>query len=73
MNIDFLLNQIYQKVHSSVGAQQQLQSTQIAWIDFRDTSCKFENSQFSSNDNTCLTRITEQRIERLSRLLPRNL
>jgi len=70
--VDRRLNQVYQQVRSSVGARQQLQSAQIAWIEFRDASCQFESARFSTSDNACLTRLAEQRIERLSRLLPRN-
>ena len=70
--VDRRLNQVYQQVRSSVAEPQKLQSAQIAWIEFRDASCQFESDRFSTSDSACLTRLAEQRIERLSRLLPRN-
>ncbi len=63
-----LLNQAYQEALSSVAVPQQLQSGQNAWIEFKNANCKFENYQFSSDDNTCLVRVTERRIEQLSEL-----
>lgn len=72
--VDRHLNQVYQQVRSSLGEQQQLKlkSAQIAWLEFRDTSCEFESYHFTNSNNSCLTRLTEQRVEKLSRLLPGN-
>jgi uncharacterized protein YecT (DUF1311 family) len=70
--VDRRLNQVYQQARSSVAAPQKLQSAQVAWIEFRDASCQFENYHLFASDSACLTRLAEQRIEKLSRLLPRN-
>ena len=67
--VDRRLNEVYQQLRSSLKEPQKLQSAQLAWIKFRDTSCDFESSYFSNS--ACLTRLTEKRVQELLRYLPR--
>ena len=70
--VDNQLNQIYQQglncpTDNGPGCDnvQRLQSAQAAWTKFRNANCQFESYHFSTSDNTCLIRFTEQRIQDL--------
>lgn len=72
------LNQVYQQVqktHRSAQLDKLLVESEAAWIKYRDASCKFEADHFKGGSamplvyNTCLERLTKQRIEILKTYL----
>ncbi len=66
---DRRLNQTYQQLRQQLQPErkQKLESAELAWIGFRDSSCEFEaGSGGSAARNQCLTRMTEQRSRQLS-------
>ncbi len=70
---DKQLNQVYQKVISSINGEQKqlLISAQQAWIKFRDNNCDFEvygnrgGTGYEIFRNGCLERTTKQRTKDL--------
>jgi uncharacterized protein YecT (DUF1311 family) len=66
---DRRLNQVYQQLPSPMRSQ--INSAQLAWIDFRDTNCDFARSLFEGGTiapsiyNGCLGGMTEQRTSEL--------
>ncbi len=70
---DKKLNQVYRQLKPKLGTSQQkkLVNAQVAWIQFRDKSCKFESS-FAEGGTLepvlelgCLADVTEQRVKDL--------
>ena len=68
---DHRLNQVYQQAIRATGSPEKLREAQRAWIPFRDTVCNFESNLLAGR-NSCLTRLTEERTERLSRIAQRH-
>lgn len=74
---DKKLNQTYQQLISQLSPQrkQRLIEAQRAWISFRDKTCQFESSQMLGGSaepllrTTCLTRVTQQRVQDLQNYL----
>ena len=74
---DQALNKTYAKYRSGLDESQkrQLKEVQLAWIRFRDLSCRFESSGVEGGSihgfilNTCLTGMTRDRTRRLQALL----
>ncbi len=74
---DQKLNQTYQQLIRQLSTQrkQRLIEAQRAWISFRDKTCEFESSQMLGGSaepllrTTCLTRVTQQRVQDLQNYL----
>ncbi len=72
---DQKLNQLYRKLQQNLPPHRQskLETAELSWITFRDTSCEFEAS---SGGNTaryrCMVRTTEQRSRQLAEHLNTN-
>lgn len=72
-NADKKLNQAYQKLMPRLSAtrKQKLIVAQRAWLNFRDTNCEFEQSQFeggtmaSAAKAGCMTQLTKTRTTQL--------
>lgn len=69
--VDRKLNQVYQNFLSQLNpaSRNQLQTAELAWIEFRDANCDFEATQAANGENLCKIRMTEQRTEELSQLM----
>ena len=74
---DAQLNAVYNKLRAKISdaGKQKLQAAQQSWLRFRDQECEFETmgtiggSIHSMMVAGCLTRLTDQRIKDLDRLL----
>lgn len=72
-NADKQLNQVYQKLMPKLSAsrKQKLTLAQRAWINFRDTNCEFEMSQFEGGTMApaakagCMAQLTQTRTKQL--------
>jgi uncharacterized protein YecT (DUF1311 family) len=72
---DRKLNQLYQQLQKTLPPQRKskLEAAELAWINFRDSSCRFEASSGGSTGlNQCLIRVTEQRNQQLTKHLQTN-
>ena len=72
---DDRLNQVYQQLIDNVRDDRasQLQTAELAWIEFRDRACDFEAELAGDGSGqNCLTRITENRSDRLTEALAEN-
>jgi len=67
---DRLLNIAYQQLLNSLSAtrREKLIDAQLAWIDFRDGNCGFENNLVAGGRNICLIRMSEIRTQELRNL-----
>lgn len=64
--VDNRLNQVYQQTLNRFSShREQLIDAQLAWINFRDANCDFENNLVAEGRNICLIRMTENRTEEL--------
>jgi len=73
------LNRVYKLVQERYRANalmsESLIDAQLAWIKFRDTTCKFETNEYRGGSiapliySTCLERITKERTAQLNQYL----
>ncbi|MDT9190172.1 MULTISPECIES: lysozyme inhibitor LprI family protein [Limnospira] len=63
------INRIYQGSmnHLSGEARTNLQRSQSSWLNFRNLNCQFEGTFASGGQNLCLTRMSQERHESLSK------
>ena|SRR4028118_275642 len=74
---DRQLNQVYQQLIGKLGGQQKerLTTAQLAWINFRDRTCAYEQGRFEGGtfapvaNASCLARVTQQRTKDLESYL----
>ncbi|MBW4691111.1 MAG: DUF1311 domain-containing protein [Lyngbya sp. HA4199-MV5] len=74
-NADRRLNQLYQQLLQRLehDRKQKLETAELAWIAFRDSTCEFEaSSGGNAARNQCLTRLTRQRNQQLQGYLAIN-
>lgn len=76
-NADKRLNQVYQKLMPKLSAarKQKLIVAQRAWLNFRDTNCEFEMSQFEGGTMApaakagCMAQLTKTRTTQLEQYI----
>jgi uncharacterized protein YecT (DUF1311 family) len=74
---DRQLNQVYQQLIGKLDGQQKkrLTTAQLAWINFRDRTCAYEQGRFEGGtfapvaNASCLARVTQQRTKDLENYL----
>lgn len=61
------LNDVYQSLQDTLSAtdQEQLTDAQLAWLDYRDAHCAFEEG----DTNACLATVTESQVQQLQQQL----
>jgi uncharacterized protein YecT (DUF1311 family) len=75
--VDKKLNQVYQQLKSKLSGQdkERLTNAQLAWINFRDATCAYEQGRFEGGTfapvarTSCLARLTQQRTQDLENYL----
>ncbi len=71
---DDRLNQVYQELLAEVSGDRvsQLETAELAWIEFRDRACDFEAELDNGERQNCTIRITQNRSDRLAEHLETN-
>ncbi|MBE9114479.1 DUF1311 domain-containing protein [Lusitaniella coriacea LEGE 07157] len=75
---DERLNQVYRKLRAALQnspQEQRLIAAELAWIEYRDTDCEFDQRRYDGGSimasvySTCVANLTEQRAEKLEQYL----
>ncbi|VEP17303.1 conserved hypothetical protein [Hyella patelloides LEGE 07179] len=76
--VDLKLNQVYQQLREkrqNPEPEKQLINTQLAWLKFRDLNCEYAANRYQGGSmqtliySSCLTRLTQERIQHLESYL----
>lgn len=75
---DAKLNEVYRQLRAALQnspQEQRLIAAELAWIEYRDTDCEFDQRRYdggsimSSVYSTCVANLTEQRVKKLEQYL----